>query len=82
MPIYEYACSKCGNVVEVWWKKAIDKNFIMEPCKPCGDIWSHSRHDKIISTSNFHLHGGGWAKDGYGPQLVDGSPIVSIEEPK
>jgi putative FmdB family regulatory protein len=82
MPVYEYKCTWCGNVIELFSKRIHEQQSLSHPCGPCGDIWSERKHERIISTSNFHLHGGGWAKDGYGPQLVDGSPIVSIEEPK
>jgi len=52
MPIYEYECSKCGNVLEVLQK------FSDAPLKKC-EHCSGSLH-KIVSQSSFHLKGTGW----------------------
>lgn len=52
MPIYEYECSKCGNVLEVLQK------FSDAPLKMC-EHCSGSLH-KIVSQSSFHLKGTGW----------------------
>jgi putative FmdB family regulatory protein len=52
MPIYEYQCATCGQVVERWQK--ISDSPLME-CPACGG----SLH-KIISSCAFHLKGGGW----------------------
>lgn len=52
MPIYEYQCSKCGNVFEVMQK------FSDAPIKKhekCG-----GKVQKLISRSGFQLKGGGW----------------------
>jgi len=56
MPIYEYECKHCNKI---WTRLAkFDDDFIA--CPKCLNIcW------KIISKSNFHLKGDGWAKDSY-----------------
>ena len=52
MPIYEYQCSKCGNITEVWQKFSDPP---IEDCKKCGGPVK-----KIISQNTFHLKGSGW----------------------
>ena len=52
MPIYEYQCAACGQVVERWQK--ISDSPLTE-CPACGG----SLH-KIISSCSFHLKGSGW----------------------
>ncbi len=52
MPIYEYQCAACGQVVERWQK--ISDSPLRE-CPACGG----SLH-KIISSCAFHLKGSGW----------------------
>jgi putative FmdB family regulatory protein len=57
MPIYEYQCSKCGNVFEVMQK------FSDAPLKKhakCG-----GKVEKLISRSGFQLKGGGWYATDY-----------------
>ena len=56
MPIYEYQCSKCGNIIEKW--DTISNNeYTCPKCK--------NKMKKIISSSTFVLKGGGWYNDGY-----------------
>jgi putative FmdB family regulatory protein len=52
MPIYEYQCAACGQVVERWQK--ISEAPLTE-CAACGG----SLH-KLISSCAFHLKGSGW----------------------
>ena len=52
MPIYEYQCAACGQVVEKWQKVADPP---LKECPACGG----SLH-KIISSCAFHLKGSGW----------------------
>lgn len=52
MPIYEYQCSKCGEVFEAF-QKINDKPLTQ--CRFC-----KSRVEKIISQSSFQLRGSGW----------------------
>jgi putative FmdB family regulatory protein len=52
MPIYEYECTKCGEVEEVFQK------FSDKPKTKCHHC-SGKLH-KLISQSTFHLKGTGW----------------------
>src|SRR5688572_2983867 len=58
MPIYEYRCEACGEVVE-----AI-QSFSAPPLTRHEDCGGELR--KLISRSAFHLKGGGWYSDHYG----------------
>ncbi len=57
MPIYEYECEACHEVVETWQSMSDEP---LSTCKECGGSMK-----KIISQSAFHLKGGGWYADGY-----------------
>lgn len=52
MPIYEYRCSGCGHINEVW-QKFSDSPLVK--CEVCGGSVK-----KIISHNTFHLKGTGW----------------------
>jgi putative FmdB family regulatory protein len=52
MPIYEYQCAACGQVVERWQKIS---DAPLSQCPACGG----SLH-KLISACAFHLKGNGW----------------------
>ena len=52
MPIYEYQCTKCGEVFEAF-QKITDEP--LSQCKFC-----HSSVEKLISQSSFQLKGSGW----------------------
>ena len=52
MPIYEYKCSKCGEVFEAFQK--INDNPL-KVCKFC-----HGKVDRLISQTSFQLKGSGW----------------------
>lgn len=52
VPIYEYQCTKCGEVFEAFQK--ITDEPISE-CKFC-----KSKVEQLISHSNFQLKGSGW----------------------
>jgi putative FmdB family regulatory protein len=79
MPIYEYACEKCGNVVEVMQK-------VSDPppkkCLKCG-----GRLTRVISQSSFQLKGGGWYKDLYASsggkksEAKAETPVAKAEKP-
>ncbi len=58
MPIYEYECEECNEVVEAWQSISDEP---LSTCEKCGG----SLH-KLISISSFQLKGGGWYADGYG----------------
>ena len=58
MPIYEYECETCEHIAEAWQSIT---DAPLTSCPKC-DGPLH----KLISTSSFHLKGGGWYADGYG----------------
>lgn len=57
MPIYEYECQSCQEVIEKWQSLAEQP---LTTCPSCSGILK-----KIISQSSFQLKGGGWYADGY-----------------
>lgn len=57
MPIYEYQCETCKDVIEAW-QSLSDKP--MTTCPSCSGTLK-----KLISMSSFSLKGGGWYADGY-----------------
>jgi putative FmdB family regulatory protein len=57
MPIYEFACQKCGKLVEEMLK--VDQRGPSK-CAHCG-----GRMKRVISRTSFQLKGGGWYKDLY-----------------
>ena len=56
MPIYEYACPKCGNF-------EMRQSISEDPLKRCPTC--KAKVTKIISASAFQLKGGGWYSDAY-----------------
>jgi putative FmdB family regulatory protein len=72
MPIYEYECTDCGNLIEV-----IQKIGARAPgrCEKCT-----GKLKKKISRASFQLKGGGWYSDGYGSS--DSSSSDSEGTPK
>lgn len=59
MPIYEYACSKCGHHLEVNQRIADDPLVTCPACNEDG-------LERLVSQSSFSLKGSGWYADGYG----------------
>jgi putative FmdB family regulatory protein len=57
MPIYEYECTKCGKVHEVWQQMS---DMPLKKCKECS-----GKLQKLISRSAFHLKGSGWYATDY-----------------
>lgn len=57
--VYEYECIECGNTTEV--QRKIDDMDAFTQCVKCGG----NQVRRILSSSNFHLHGQTWARDGY-----------------
>jgi putative FmdB family regulatory protein len=57
MPLYEYQCTKCGEIEE-----AIQK-FSDPPLTTCRHC--SGKLNKLISQSSFHLKGTGWYATGY-----------------
>lgn len=56
MPIYEYACPKCG---EFEHRQSLNEP-ILKRCPTC-----KAKVAKLISSSAFALKGGGWYSDAY-----------------
>ena len=52
MPVYEYECSKCGRLEEIFQK------ITDPPISKCNHCNGKMR--KLISQSTFHLKGSGW----------------------
>ena len=67
MPIYEYACKKCGDfeITQRITEPALKK------CPTCG-----SKVSKLISQSAFHLKGTGW----YVTDFKDGKPSKDAKD--
>ena len=57
MPIYEYECTKCGNIAEAL-QKFSDKPLTR--CRHC-----KGKLTKLVSQSTFHLKGSGWYATDY-----------------
>jgi putative FmdB family regulatory protein len=57
MPIYEYQCQSCQDVIEV------QQSLAEKPLTTCPACAGSLK--KIISMSSFSLKGGGWYADGY-----------------
>jgi putative FmdB family regulatory protein len=53
MPIYEYACKKCGHTLDALQKMSDDP---LADCPDCGD----AQLKRLISAPRFRLKGQGW----------------------
>jgi putative FmdB family regulatory protein len=58
MPVYEYQCTECGQIQEVFQK------ISEPPLETCSHCKGHLK--KLISQSSFHLKGSGWYVTDYG----------------
>ena len=80
MPIYEYACSKCGKLNEVLQKV---NDPMPERCAGCG---AKGTLRKLVSRSSFVLRGGGWYSDLYSSvkkdKAKDGKESKAADGPK
>jgi len=56
MPIYEFKCDECENLIEIIQK--IDDPAPL--CEKCEKVFV-----KVVSKNSFRLKGRGWYKDGY-----------------
>jgi putative FmdB family regulatory protein len=65
VPIYEYQCTKCGEVFEAF-QKITDEP--LSQCKFC-----HSSVEKLISQSSFQLKGSGWYLTDYANRSSNGA---------
>jgi putative FmdB family regulatory protein len=66
MPIYEYECTRCGEVEEAF-QRFSDKPLIK--CRHCS-----GKLQKLISQSAFHLKGSGWYVTDYANKPKTSSP--------
>lgn len=57
MPVYEYQCQACQDIIEVRQSMA---DAPLTTCPACAGALK-----KIISMTSFSLKGGGWYSDGY-----------------
>ncbi|MFZ1987155.1 MAG: zinc ribbon domain-containing protein [Desulfatitalea sp.] len=62
MPIYEFKCLKCHEYVEILVMGAQDSQVEMK-CSQCGS----ENLERILSTTNFNLAGGGSTAAASGP---------------
>jgi len=67
MPVYEYRCSKCGNVFERLQRFSDPELTVHDECG--GPV------EKLISRSGFHLKGSGW----YATDYAKGSALKPAE---
>ena len=58
MPIYEYECQNCGEVSEMRMKMSDPHPEVCPKCQG-GPL------SKLMSSTAFHLKGGGWYQQGY-----------------
>ena len=66
MPVYEYQCSGCGHIEEVFQKISESP---LEVCPKC-----NGNLKKIVSQSTFHLKGSGWYVTDYGGTKTGSKP--------
>ncbi len=71
MPIYEYQCTKCGEIFEAFQKITDDP---LNECKFC-----RGKVEKLISHSSFQLKGSGWYLTDYARRSSSSS---SVDKPK
>jgi len=57
MPIYEYQCEACHDVIEA------QQSLSDKPLTTCPACRGNLK--KLVSRSSFQLKGGGWYSDGY-----------------
>ena len=70
MPIYEYKCTKCGEVFEAFQRITDDP---LTQCRFC-----NSGVEKLISHSSFQLKGSGWYLTDYAKR----SSSSAMDQPK
>lgn len=73
MPIREYKCTKCNNVMEVI------QNINEEPLKTCPKCGG--KLEKLISNTSFILKGSGWYKTDYSNNSAKPAKSGELAEP-
>jgi putative FmdB family regulatory protein len=80
MPIYEYECTKCGQIKEAF------QRFSDKPLSKCSHC--SGKLQRLISHSSFHLKGSGWYVTDYAnksspsstkPKKSESKPAESAE---
>ena len=71
MPIYEYECTSCCNVFEIF------QRLTEVPLTSCPDCSGAVK--KLMSMSSFQLKGGGWYADGYSSKPADNSGSTTAD---
>ena len=74
MPIYEYECTHCGRIEEVFQKFS---DSPLKKCRHCG-----GKLHKLISQSTFHLKGSGWYVTDYANKSKTDSTAGSMKTDK
>jgi putative FmdB family regulatory protein len=72
MPIYEYECTKCGNIEEALQK------FSDKPLSRCSHC--KGKLTKLVSQSTFHLKGSGWYVTDYAKKPKDSAKTSKKEK--
>jgi putative FmdB family regulatory protein len=73
MPIYEYVCDKCHSKEEIIQKFGEGVPEVCPKCQAKGTL------KKAVTSSSFHLKGGGWYKDLYSSPKSSESTTKSPE---
>ncbi|MDC0358388.1 zinc ribbon domain-containing protein [Oligoflexia bacterium] len=68
MPIYEYNCPECGRF-ECMQRISDDP---LRECPTCVSKGLHSKIERLVSASTFHLKGTGWYKTDYASSGASG----------
>jgi len=71
MPLYEYQCTKCGNIEEAIQKFS---DAPLSTCRHCS-----GKLNKLISQSSFHLKGSGWYVTDYAKKSAQPSTSGDTE---
>ena len=74
MPVYEFRCSECGHITEIWQKLS---DSPLDKCEVCsGSV------KKIISQNTFHLKGSGWYVTDYASRSSENKPAKEDQKEK
>ncbi len=73
MPVYEYQCTKCGQIQEAFQKIS---DLPLEMCPHCK---GHLK--KLISQCTFHLKGSGWYVTDYGGAKTGSKKTSDVKDP-
>lgn len=75
MPIYEYACEQCHTKEEIIQKLDDPAPLECPKCQAKGTL------KKVVTSSSFHLKGGGWYKDLYSSNKPSDTSTSSTKTP-